>query len=226
MERAPKRVVLAYPGNGGHRRYEIVSSDFAALRRIEELALAAGGLDLGHPRAGLSQSEGIPLAAHCVRAPSSKSGRVVSFRGRDARCRWERGRLPLPAQRSPVDALPPLNVAEGSRIGHRQFARVAHARTLDSGAPPCCPLIRRGSYVAVLTWWTPARRIIRWDIGFARGGPSTPINPASPPSLDAMPPGLMRENAIEDYEKAVAQGTPNYSVIRLRESSTSIPTPD
>ena len=35
-----------------------------------------------------------------------------------------------------------------------------------------------------------------------------------------MPPELMRENAIEDYQQAVAQGTPNYSVIRLRESST------
>ena len=175
MERAPKRVVLAYPGNGGHRRYEIVSSDFAALRRIEELALAAGGLDLGHPRAGLSQSEGIPLAAHCVRAPSSKSGRVVSFRGRDGLAVRVRGDDRSQRSCRQVDAMSPLDigwVAYWASGGPRAWARAyPPARHL-------LPLIWLGSYAAALTWWTPARRIIRWDIGFARGGPSTPINPA------------------------------------------------
>jgi hypothetical protein len=38
-------------------------------------------------------------------------------------------------------------------------------------------------------------------------------------TLGAMPPGLMRENAIEDYQEAVARRLPNYSVIRVREKS-------
>lgn len=218
MERAPKRVVLAYPGNGGHRRYEIVSSDFAALRRIEELALAAGGLDLGHPRAGLSQSEGIPLAAHCVRAPSSKSGRVVSFRGRDGLAVRVRGDDRSQRSCRPVDAMSPLDDWMGRVLGIWRSARVgtrlpssASLASLDLAGIVCgrAHLVDTSETNNPLGYW------------FRAWGPINSYKSGNDClSLDAMPPGLMRENAIEDYQQAVAQGTPNYSVIRLRESST------
>jgi hypothetical protein len=216
MERAPKRVVFAYPSTGGCSRYEVLPSDFEALRRLEKLTPFVGEGEADSPGDGLSESVALPFAARCSRTPMPNSRKIMGFRGRDGLTVRIMGDDTSQRVYRPVDPISPLDDWMGrvlgiwrvSRVGTRLPASASLASLAVVGVV-CgrAHLVDTSDTDPMGYWfrvWGPINSYKSGDDGL---------------SLGAMYPGLMREGALEDYQEAVAARAPSYTMIKVRESA-------
>ena len=207
--RAPKRLILACPGEpGSPDRYEIFYSLNEGLRRLEAAAETCHN--------SVAPAPAPPAAAPArrrskdPRRPSKRKAGVVSF--------WRPGGLAVRRLTSdaskrlclPLDAIAPedewlarlLRVWRDARAGWRLPA----CEALD---PFETFNIARGRAHIVDTRDTdPAGYRFRlW------GTVNSYLPGRSNLTLGQMPAGLMREDAIEDYWEVVSTGVPNYQLI-------------
>jgi hypothetical protein len=208
--RAPKRLILAYPGNPGEPdRYEIFHRLNEGLKRVEAAFEGRQPANRSAPLA-LRPAAAAPSRRVAAGGQPGQRGVVVSFWPPDRRLvepatgsRSQRLCLPLDAISAEDEWLGRLlHMWRGARSGWRLPA----CESLD---PFEVLNIARGRAHIVDTRETdPAGYRFRlWGAAssFARNHTNR--------TLAQMPVGSMREDALEDYWEVVSTGVPNYQLI-------------
>ncbi len=212
---APKRLVLAYPGEaGGSEQYEIFNSLIAGLKRVEAALNRTGnGIGLPAPRsdtlpadrgpcqlAGEPGSTRRPLAAN-----SGTCGFAVKAQAGDYSQRlWK-----------PLDAITSEDEWLGQLLSIWRNARRGRRLPASESVDPLEALnIARGRAHIVDT-----RDSDPMGYRFRLWGTVNPYRGEyKNQTLAQMPAGLMREDAVEDYWEVAATGVPVYQLIHRTEN--------
>jgi hypothetical protein len=208
--RAPKRLILACPGEPGcPDRYEIFSRLNEGLRRLEAAAEAchSSAPPRGAPPVAGRNRRGRKEEPR--RADKTPGQVAASLRPNGIAVRRRTGesskRLWLP-----LDAIPPQDAWLTQLLGLWRDARIGwRLPAYEALDPPGALTIARGRVHIVDTRAAdPARYRFRlW------GAASSFESSHTDRTLAQMPPGLMREDAIEDYWEVVSTGVPTYQLI-------------
>ena len=209
--RAPKRLILACPGQPGNPdRYEIFYSLNEGLRRLEAAAetcqhwVRAAPPPAAVPRARRSRSK------EPRRPTKRKAAEVLSFLRPDGLTVRKPSSDSSKRLFLPLDGIAPqdewlarlLHVWRNARAGWR-------LPTYEAIDPPGVLNIARGRAHIVETRDAdpPGYRFRLW------GAASSFESSYTGQTLAQMPPGLMRDEAIEDYWEVVTTGVPTYQLI-------------
>jgi hypothetical protein len=211
--RAPKRLILACPGRpGSPDRYEIFYSLSEGLRRLEAAA------ETCHNSPALAP----PAAAAPTRRDRSKDPRRLTKRKAEVLSFWRPGgmaarRLARNTSKRlclPLDAIAPEDEWLGQLLRIWRNARAGWRLPGWEALDPLETLnIARGRAHIVETRDADPPgyrfRLYGGAVSYHRGRSNL--------TLGQMPPGLMREDAIEDYWEVVSTGVPNYQLIHRLE---------
>jgi hypothetical protein len=219
--RAPKRLILACPGErGSPDRYEIFNSLNEGLRRLEAAAETC--------HTSVAPASTAPAAAP-ARRNRSKEPRRPAKRKAEIVSLWRPDRLAVrrPSGDSskrlclPLDAISREDEWLARLLGMWRAARVGWRLPASESLNPLGALrIARGwAHIVETRDANPAGYRFRlWG---------SAINPYvlgdSNLTLGQMPRGLMREDAIEDYWEVVSTGVPNYQLIRHFQDDRVLP---
>jgi hypothetical protein len=211
--RAPRRLILACPGGpGSPDRYEIFYSLSEGLKRLEAAAEACHNSIAPAPTPPASMPNRLTGSQESRRS-AKKTGQIVSFwRGLAVR------KLAGDSSRRlclPLDSIAPadewlaqlLSIWRGARSGWRLPA----CESLD---PFEALNIARGrAHIVDTREADPAGYRFRlWGAANSYGTGHTNR------TLAEMPPGLMRDGAVEDYWEVVTTGVPTYQLIEYAEN--------
>jgi hypothetical protein len=202
--RAPKRLILACPGKpGSPDRYEIFHRFNEGLKRLEAAAEACRNSNLMPPPAESQDPE-----------PGEKRP-VISFWRPDRQA--TRGLAGASSKRLclPIDAILPADAWLARLLGIWRDARAGWRLPACESLDPLEALnIARGrAHIVETREADPTRYRFRlWGAANSYGAGHTNQ------TLAEMPPGLMREDAIEDYWEVVSTGVPTYQLIHHAEN--------
>jgi hypothetical protein len=202
--RAPKRLILACPGKpGSPDRYEIFHRFNEGLKRLEAAAEACRNSNFPPP--ARSQDPDASERKRPVISFWRPDGRVISgLAGASSK------RLCLP-----IDAILPADAWLARLLGIWRDARVGWRLPACESLDPLEALnIARGrAHIVETREADPTRYRFRlWGAANSYGTGHTNQ------TLAEMPPGLMREDAIEDYWEVVSTGVPTYQLIHHAEN--------
>jgi hypothetical protein len=216
--RAPKRLILACPGGPGHPdRYEIFNSLSAGLKRLEAAAAEAfhNSTDPVPPPSGAA-----PGRRHRPRdpgRPGKKTGEILSWRA-DAPAVRRANRDFSKRLWLPLDAISRDDEWLGRLLGLWRGARPNWRLPASESLDPIGALnIARGRAHIIETRDTDPsgyRFRLYGAVTYGRGRSNL--------TLGEMPPGLMRDDAIEDYWEVVSTGVPNYQLIHRLEDHLAL----
>jgi hypothetical protein len=216
--RAPKRLILACPGEPGcPDRYEIFNSLSAGLKRLEAAAAEAfqnPAAPVATPSAMTSDGRRRPRG---LRRPAKNAEAIAPWPGDGPALRKTSGdvskRLWLPLEaisREDAWLAQLLRIWRDARPGWRLPAS-------ESLHPIGALNIARGRAHIIETRDTDPS-----GYRFRLYGAVTYRRGRSNLTLGEMPPGLMREDAIEDYWEVVSTGVPNYQLIHRLEDRLAL----
>jgi hypothetical protein len=209
--RAPKRLILACPGEpGSPDRYEIFHSISLGLRRLEAAAEACLNAAAPKEAVPVAGREGVDRGDE-TRQPRRKEGRAASSpRPRGLAVHQHIGesskRLWLP-----LDAIPPQDAWLAQLLGLWRDARTGWRLPASESLDPLEALnIAQGRAHLVDTRDTDPSgyRFRLWGAANSLG-----TDRANQTLGQMLLPGLMREDAIEDYSGVVNTGVPTYQLI-------------
>jgi hypothetical protein len=212
----PQCLILTYPGPIGQPdRCEIINNIIDGLRRLEDAAnrgqnatsppwLQSPAIKRRHRRPFLKEYPKRKLLEDPVRADAPQ---IKSHAG-DRSAKLSR----------PINAISPEDEWLGQLLGFwgssRTGRRLPSSESLDS--LELLNIARGRAHIVDTVSSNPAGYRFRvWGAVNSYGGGY------SNRSLGEMPQGLMRDDAIEDYRRVVAAGTPNYHLINIIENELS-----
>ena len=211
--RAPKRLVLGYPGRGGYPdRYEIFHSVREALQRVE-VAVAASRNRFDGPRSEPDRSAVYQRRQQHL-ARSRKLGQVVSFRGRDGLAIRTLANDSSRRLTRTLDSISHVDEWIGRVFSMWKQARRGWRLPSNEllGRVDLSSTTRDRAHIVDTSATEPTGYWFRlW------GAVNSYRQGLTNQTLGRMPSGLMRDNAIEDYWEVVTTGVPAYHLIRLTE---------